>query len=226
MNLYPYDYPLILTSDIYLQYGGQTGTMTDAQLNSAFLTAETRVSKYIGTFLLPTVITGTYTYKGSRFIATDYGYVNQILSASLLTYDGNTRCNLTSKEGCAIIRDDTYGYIDYINTQSACGCLTSITPAYQFQIAYEAGLPTGTANHPNVLHALTIIAEEAINEMQYPRAGEAVGNRAVMEWGDQDYREIRKDWKRTVLGVSARAAYAAELLDAVIKKARKAVMLR
>ncbi|MBT7009794.1 hypothetical protein HN960_05160, partial [Candidatus Peregrinibacteria bacterium] len=79
-----------MTEDIYVEYGGQTGTSTATQRQNAFLIAEQRASKYIGTFLLPTIVTGTYPYNSSNFIVTDYGYVHQILSAKVLSLQGST----------------------------------------------------------------------------------------------------------------------------------------
>ena len=224
MNIYPYSSPIILTEDIYVAYGGQTGTMTSAQLQSAFLIAETRATKYIGTFLLPTIVTGSYTYTGHTQIVTDYGYVTRVLDARILLLNGNTSCTLTEESGCILIRDDTYGYLNYVRANSICGCSPWQSP-YQYRVTYEAGLPTGTANHPNILHALTIIAEESINEILYPRAGETVGNRAVEQWDSIEYGETRKKWARTALGDSARSAYAAELIRGVIPLARPALVL-
>jgi len=88
------------------------------------------------------------------------------------------------------------------------------------------GLPTGTANLPGVEHALVIVAELALNEMIYPRANETVGDRGIESWSAQGYSEQRKRLKNTALGQSARANFAAELLDASIKRARRAVILR
>ena len=108
---------------------------------------------------------------------------------------------------------------------SVCGCGGWSHP-YQFQIAYEAGLPTGTANQPGIEHALVIVAELSLNEMLYPRANETAGDRGVEAWSGMDYSETRKRLKRTALGQSARANYAAELIDMTVKKARRSLMMR
>ena len=55
MNIYPYDYPLILTDDIFTGYGGLTGTSLPLQREAAYIIAEQQVSTYLGTFLLPTI---------------------------------------------------------------------------------------------------------------------------------------------------------------------------
>lgn len=226
MLIYPYNSPIILTEDIYHTYGGQSGTVTSAMLQNSFLIAEQRVTKYIGTFLLPTIVTGTHPYNHSNFIATDYGYVHQILSASVLSVQGSSTCELKSDSGCAYIFEDTFGYLNYSCVQSICNCAAYQFP-YQFQIAYQAGLPTGTANQPGILHALTIVAELALNEMVFPRANETQGDRGITEFSLLDeYKEKRKDWPVTALGASARAGLAADLIKMTIRRALPAIRLR
>ena len=225
MNVYPYSSPIILTEAMYSEYGGQSGSATAAQLQNSFVIAEQRVSKYIGTFLLPTIVTGTFPYNGQNFVATDYGYVHRVLSANVLSINNLQTCELKSTSGCTFISNDTYGYLLVSCVNSVCGCGGWDYP-YQFQIAYEAGLPTGTANQPPVEHALVIVAELALQEMLYPRANETSGDRGIESWSSQGYSETRKRLKRTALGQSARANYAAELLDNAVKKARRSLLLR
>ena len=225
MQIYPYSSPIILTESNYVAYGGQSGTATSTQLQNMFLLAEQRVTKYIGTFLLPTIVTGTYPYNSSHFIATDYGYVSNILSAKVFSVQGSSTCVLASDSGCAYIFDDTFGYLNYSCVQSVCNCAQWQSP-YQFQIAYQAGLPTGTANQPGILHALTIVAETALGEIVFPRQNETAGDRGITEWKSLDYSEKRKGLKRTALGQSARANLAADLIDMTVRRAIPAIMLR
>ena len=219
MITYPFSTPIILNDSIYTQYGGQTGTSSAAQRTAGYLIAEKRVTNYIGTFLLPTIVTGTYAYVPNNFIVTDYGYVHRVLSATLKSVSSLSSCELSSKDGCVFIFQDTFGYLNFSCVQSQCNCAGWEMP-YQYQIAYEAGLPTGTASQPDVLLALTIIAQETLNEMAYPNANETPGARGIEQWSSLDYSEKRKPLKRTALGQSARANFAAELLDGAVKKAR------
>jgi len=223
MLIYPYSTPLILTEDIYVEYGGQTGTSTATQRQNAFLIAEQRASKYIGTFLLPTIVTGTYPYNSSNFIVTDYGYVSQILSANVLSLQGSTTCELKSDSGCAYIFEDTFGYLNYSCVQSLCNCAVYQSP-YQFQIAYEAGLPTGTANQAGILQALTIVANIGLGQVAGGCGSD--GDVGITEWSSMDYKEKRKDWPVTSLGASAKAGYAADLIKATIRLVRPAITLR
>ena len=225
MITYPYTDPIILTDSILIVYGGQIGDSTVAQRKNAYLIAEQRATKYIGTFLLPTIVTGTYPYNSSHFIVTDYGYVSSILSAKVFSTQGSSTCTLASDSGCAYIFEDTFGYLNYSCVQSVCNCAQWQSP-YQFQVAYQAGLPTGTANQPGILHALTIVAELALNEIVFPRQNETAGDRGITEWKSLDYSEKRKGLKRTALGQSARANLAADLIDMTVRRAIPAIMLR
>jgi len=214
-----------MTESLYVGYGGQTGSATSLQMQGALLVAEKRVTNYIGTFLLPTIVTGTYPYNGHKFIRTDYGYVHQVLSSSVYSLQGSSTCELKEDTGCVYIFNDTYGYLNFSCISSECGCNTWQQP-YQFKVAYQAGLPTGTASQPDFLMALTVVAELVLNEMLYPRANETSGDRGIESFSSIDYSEQRKRLKRTALGQSARANYAAELLDNAVKRAVPAIMFR
>lgn len=225
MVVYPYSSPIILTDSIYVAYGGQTGTMSSAQRNAAYLIAEKRATNYLGTFLLPTVVTGTYPYKSNNFIITEYGYVQSIKSAKLLSANNLNTCELSSTDGCVFIFEDTFGYLNFSCIQTQCNCAGWSWP-YQYQIAYEAGLPTGTASQPDVLLALTMIAQETLNEMTYPSANETAGAQGVEAWSSLEYSEKRKPWAKTSLGASAQSAFAAGLLKSAVKRAIPYIGLR
>lgn len=245
MQIYPFSAPIILTDAIYLAYGGRTGTFSAAQLQSSYWLAEMQVSKHIGTLLLPTIVTGTFPYTGQKRIATDYGYVSNILDVNILSVNGfSISCDLISNKGCVFIYEDTFGYLDVrqVLTSSNLGYPAvyplaypifplfnpyTFTNPYQFQITYQAGLPTGTANMPGILEALVILAQMDLNEKDPGNAGmnEGVGTVGITEFADvgtRGYREVRKqgDLKRTIFGSSPKANYAARLIDATIRKAR------
>lgn len=221
MQIYPYNSPIILNESIFIQYGGQSGTFNASQLQSAFLAAEMQATSYIGTFLLPTIVTGTFPYKGN-YVATDYGYVHRILSVTTISKTGN-ECGLQSDSSCAFIWNDTFGYLDVLCSLSQFNCGGSILSPYQFQIAYETGLPTGTATKPPILLGLTLAAQLFLNEIAYPSANETAGDVGVMQFTNQGYSETRKPFKRTAFGQSAKASYIAHLFDSTLIKARRAL---
>jgi len=241
--IYPYNYPLILNDAIFSQYGGKgTGSFSREILDAAYVMAEQQTTQYIGTFLLPTIVTGTYTAPVTNVqrIATDYGYVSQILDVVVktqkITFSGG--CELVSLRGGAFIYEDTFGYLDLYKLQTVYGYsyspfgFNSYLPSisnmpYQYQIAYEAGLPTGTANLPLMLAAMTQAAQIHLNEM-FPGvvgANEGVGDVGIQEFESFGYHERRTAHalRRTAFGGSAQASHIASLIDACVKKARRAL---
>ncbi len=253
MVIYPFTQAVILNDALFSEYGGRgTGSFTSSQLAASYWLAEMQVSKYIGTLLLPQVVTGTYAYQGTQRIVTDYGYVSRLLSVQIYSQDGySSSCDLNQTASCGYVYDDTFGYIDVKQAMNACGFAYSgyfgtpypsfpptspqtygMSSPYKIGIAYEAGLPTGAASFPGVLEALTVIAQINLNEKSPGLVGvnEGVGDVGIVEYtdlGSRGYREARKsgDLKRTIFGSSPRAAYAARLLDASVIKARPALRL-
>lgn len=232
MNLYPYTYPIIMDDATYLLYGGKTGTLSDVQRELAYRMAEMQVSSYIGTFLLPTTVTGTYTTVPTKIqrISTDYGYVHSIDRVAVRTQKvtESNGCELVDVDGCAFIYSDTFGYLDVHKLRSSCGCGSNDVP-YLYEITYTAGLPTGAANHPNILAALTIMTTINLNEL-YPGVigmNESPGDVAIQEWESFGYHERRSahSLKRTALGGSAMANKAANLIDSCVRKVRKSLRI-
>lgn len=241
MKIYPFNSPIILNDSIFALYGGQgTGTFSSAQLQISYQLAEMQVSEYIGTLLLPTTVTGTYPFMHQTRISTDYGYVQQLLNVSILTRQNCNDCSLTANEGCGYIYQDTFGYVDFKRLSSICGWswwgypyapyVMSYEP-YQIQLAYVAGLPTGTANQPGILQALTIVAQINLNEA-YPGVvgvNESVGAIGIQDFkagGISGYSETRaKDALiKTALGDDARSQRAKKLIDMSIRRARKVLL--
>ena len=224
MVLYPHQNAIILNDSVFVQNGGLTGTFSSAQLQSSYWLAEMQISSYIGTLLLPTVVTGTFGYAGINRLATDYGYVHQILSVNIQSQQNGVDCTLRDTSGCAFIFNDTFGYIDFRQATSFCGCGGHVYP-YLIHVAYQAGLPSGTANQPGVLEALTIVAQIDLNERFPGTVGvnEGVGDVAIQEFRSIDYSEKRGDHSliRTALGESPKAMRAKRILDLSIRKARR-----
>lgn len=226
MIVYPFSTPIILTRDLFVRYGGNASTFSDEPLNDSFWMAEMQVTAYIGTPLLPITLTGTMNYLGSNRLITQYGYVHNIYSVNVLSKQAGIDCTLHSDSGCAFIYEDTYGYVDFRKVYSACGC-GSIGDSYQVQIAYQAGLPTGTANQPGILRALTILAQIDLDDKFPGTAGlnEGSGDVTISEFRSLDYFEKRSEHAliQTALGGSPKAMRAKRLIDASIRKARPAL---
>jgi hypothetical protein len=239
MVLYPFNAPIILNDSIFLNNGGHTGTFNNSQLQASYLVAETMATRYLGTPLLPVNVTGTYPFMGKHRIVTDYGYVNQLYEVTVWSRNAlAATCNLVSNPACGFIYSDTFGYIDFKQIAQICGLSffsgwnggAIVVPniPYQISISYQPGLPTGTANHPNVLEALTILAQIDLNEKDPGNSGfnETTGDVGVQEWRSLDYFEKRADHAlvKTDLGDSAKAQRARKLLDSVLTRARKPLL--
>jgi hypothetical protein len=231
MITYPFSKPVILTTDIFVEYGGKTGTFTQSQLENAYQMAEQQTVAYIGTFLLPTTVTGTFAtaLTATQRISTDYGYVHQILDVIVktekVTYSGG--CELINSRGGAFIYEDTFGYIDVYKLESIYGCGLPHSHPYQYQIVYEAGLPTGTANLPLMLSAMTLAAKIHLNEMYPGEVGmnEGVGDVGIQEFESFGYHERRTAHSlvKTAFGGSAMASRIASMIKSCVKLARKSL---
>ena len=235
MLIYPFNGPIILNNTNFSQYGGVgTGSFSSFQLQSAYWLAEMQATSYIGAPLLPVIVTGTYVYQGKQRIPTDYGYVQQLLSVNVLSKQGWANCNLQVNEGCGYIFEDTFGYIDFRQVASVCGLAywgfpfspyIALNYPYQIQIAYQTGLPTGTANQPGIMRALTILAQIELNDAFPGQVGmnESVGGVGVQEFRSLDYFEKRAEHAlvKSALGDSAEAQRAKKMIDMSIKKARR-----
>jgi len=232
MVIYPYNSPIILTDETFVLYGGITGTTTPEQRQLMYQVAEKKVSAYLGTLLLPTTVTGTYQYPNSMppefFIGTDYGYVSSVDFVQVRNIFTGELYNIQSNESITRffrVHDDTYGYIfirDYL-THCNGDWYNLFSRPYDVKVVYTAGLPSGAAQQPDILMALSIIAQLNLNELGFPSANEGVGDIGITEFSTLEYREKRKPFRNTVLGRSARADKARELLDGAVKKARKAI---
>jgi len=218
MNFYPYSSPIILTDDIFVAYGGITGSSTAAMREIAYVIAEEAVTDDIGTFLLPTIVTGTVPWHLISPIITDYGYVSRVDLVRFL--DTQEQIYFTASGTANVyvsLRDDAYGIIDIHHIFANCGCISSVNPyPYQVQYIYEAGLPTGTANNPKILLALSTYSDMVLNQIE-GFGNEADGLVGVSEFKNQDYSEKRHNLKRTIFGSSARAQFVSDLLTKLRK---------
>lgn len=238
MVIYPHQRPIILNNQDFIDNGGQTGSFSNTMLQNSYWLAEMQVSTYIGTLLLPTIVTGTYPFMHKARLVTDYGYVHQLLSVNILTREQANTCDLTAHAGCGYIYEDTFGYIDFKRLSSVCSAcnwnwwMGSPYPAYissdvpyQIQIAYQAGLPTGTANQPGILEALTILAQIDLNEKVPGMVGmnESAGDMPLTRFRGIEYAEGRKlsSFIKTNLGESSKAMRAKKLIDMSIRRARR-----
>lgn len=221
ISTYPHDSPIILTDDIFVEYGGETGSSTAAQRTAAYLTAEIQMSAHLSTFLLPTIVTGTYVWHGfGKLIELQHRYISSVKETTLYCVETACSCDLTDYEGCVLLVDDLNGYVLAKQTEG-CYCNCYNYPLYPFnvKIAFECGLPTGTANQAPMLMALTMAADINLKEMIDPGALEGgAGDPGITSWDNMEYSETRRKSKETVFGVSARSNKIAKLVEYLRKK--------
>lgn len=234
-----------MNDNIFTSFGGQTGTATSAQLQAAYLIAEKQATKYIGTLLTPTNVTGTYQYMNQPRIITDYGYVNSVNNVQIISQNVfSFQCQLTQSPGCAFIANDTYGYLDiqlllptatlisfysipYPAFPPVMPFLQNYNQPYIFQVAYNAGLPTGTVLQADILLALTLAAQINLNLMINQSALAGEGDVGIDGFSTLDYTERRhkSSIKRTPFGSSAMANKVANLIDGAVVKCRPQLQL-
>ena len=216
MIIYPHSSPIIMTDDVFQMYGGTLENGTYAQRQATYLIAEKQMSSHIGTFLLPTIVTGTFPWPGGSHLVLPYGHINSIPGVTVLSQSSLCNCDFDEDSGCAFILDDTYGYIDVRKIASSCSC--SCGSNYQVRVAMNAGLPTGTATQADMLLALTLASEINLNRIVDATANEGTGDIGIEEFSNLGYRERRIGMKRTAFGSSAKANEIALMTNTFRKK--------
>lgn len=218
--------PVILTDEMFADYNGScVNSGTAGQRRNAYVIAESRMIEQIGTFLLPTTVTGTFIWPTIYHpIVLPHSFLISIDALVAKSRDGSCTCNLIDNAGCGVIRNGV-GYIDFQATSLAasayCGC-GGRGWFYQAEVTYTAGLPTGTAANDTRLHnALAVVAYEALTQMVEPGLGAGgPGNPGVMGFSTMGYSETfnKESLEKTKLGNSALANYAASLVSHYRKK--------
>lgn len=207
--------PGVLTESIFSTYGGYTGTATAAQLNGAFCIGEQRAQTELGTFLVPTSVTGTFLSAMALIgpFALDCTRIHSVDEA-ILFCENHYSETLRECTSYARIKEPTAGVVELRVSPGYCGSCGICGVPLMFRINYTAGLPAGvSAGTPAILNAVTIAADLALQQMVDPSASEGgPGDPGVQQWGSFSYRETRTPLRRTGIGSSARANYAAELL--------------
>lgn len=217
MVIYPYNAAIILTDSIFNRYGGQLGSSTAEQRAAAYWLAEIEMSTHLATFLLPTTITGTYPWPyPERPVTLEHAHIRSIKNVTVLSNNSDCDCDLDEYEGCAFVLSDTYGYIWVRETESSCcgGCHCHPQPPLTFRVAYECGLASGTSYQPNMLLALTMLADNELKQMYDPAALEGgAGDVGVQSWSSLSYSEQRMALGNFAFGNSPVANKVARLVE-------------
>lgn len=222
MIFYPYNNPIILTDAIFAMYGGETGTSTAGQKQAAYLGAEVEMTGWLGTYLLPTSVTGSFPYPiHNQPIMLDHTYIHAINSVTLFDDLGISN-DLLSSNGCGVVFDNTWGYV---HVRDVWGSFHhALSPDhYTVEIGYTAGLPSGTSYNPLMLQSLTTLADILLKDMVDPFALEGgAGDPGINSWSDMSHSETRRfgTGAQTSLGTSPRAVAAMRRVGHLVKTKR------
>ena len=218
MNFYPYDSNVIITDAIYTAYGGDITIASQAQRNAAYWMAEEKASEDLETFLLPTIVTGTFLYRPGLIIL-DHSHVNYVSMVRFLDFEGDVYFTATGTTNVYFnLYNDERGLLDVAQLVATCNCNTSLRPSpYKLQVVYQAGLPSGTSFRPDILLALTTYSTIILNEI-IGYGNESVGDIGVAEYRNQEYSERRKGMINTTFGSSAKANFAYRMLTRLRKR--------
>lgn len=217
---YPIDTVLLLTDDIFVFYGGETGTSTPGQRQAAYYIAEEAMSRHLQCLLNPITISEVVYPTLGGTTELNWNRVHDVYSIRITDNQSVSHVitgSIASPVGSWVIRDARNGHIDVNNAiRKFLGWgyeQYANTQALNVEVVYNSGLPTGTAMRPNVLNALSIMADIALKEFSPMGLNEAVGDIGVKIFASNGYQEQRFDLIRTALGSSARANYARKLVN-------------
>jgi hypothetical protein len=216
MQQYPYNAPIIMTDPLFLVMGGQIGNTSVLQRQYAYALAEEQVTEYLSSFLAPTIVTGSYFWKGENPLVLDYGHVLSIKAVYIDSVDSYQGYKTITTSGAYAPRNAEYGYLDVANYIQVSGYNWTYPPAYYtpyaIRVVYESGLSTGTSSQPAILTALTIASQINLNEMDLSLSNEGTADIGIESFSNQRYSEHRAKMSNTIFGNSALATRAARLI--------------
>lgn len=213
MQQYLYTTPQILDDNIFLLYGGMTGTSSAAQREIAYTLAEEQMVEYLNSYLTPTIVSGTYLWRGRNPLELDYGWIISVDTVSIASRDGKSACSMTSVDGCHVIRNAQFGYVDVGSLVNCGGCKGVVgAPPYTISVVYQSGMATGTYTSKAMLQALTLAAQINLNELDVSLSNESTADIGVTEFSNMKYREVRMRLTHTAFGNSPTANRIARLV--------------
>lgn len=217
--IYPYTDPQILNDEIFVSYGGSTGTTTQLQRQAAYFVAEEWMSEHFNTPVVPTIMTGTYGYPYvGNTVQLEYAYLQDVYRIDFLDNKGTVYHTIDGLDNYdAAIRNSDRSILDIFYIYGNCYGCRAYTVPYQFRISYCAGLPSGIYTKPNFLLALTGAATLALNEIK-GYGNETVGGVGIESFRNQEYAEKRLPIARSAFGNSAKADWITRLVASIRKR--------
>lgn len=219
---YP-DTPQVLTEAIFTTYNGETGTATAAELQAAFVGGEAMMSRYLRTYLVQTVVTGSYDLfdNSEALYRLPVGRVQSVNGAVLLI-PGCDNCSFEEFNdfGCITIANADAGILRLDKFLSrwwgafrGCPCTNGYSGTLRLRIVYTSGFPPGkVAGSPVLLLGLVKAAQIVLDQILDPGSAEGgAGDPGVESWGSLKHWEKRtkKANQQTPFGTSAMANWIA-----------------
>lgn len=206
----------ILTDQIFVDYGGQTGTSTVGQRNAAYMIAEQEASQYLNTYLIPTQVEETIPFPIHKdIIPLYYKPVISVESITLIRDVQGEVSQTIETEGRITLVDANSGYVR-VSDICSNNVLRNIPGNIdRMKILYTAGYPDGTvSNNAKALMGLVTIAGLALEQITNPEQAEGGhGDPSLSSFSDAGYSESRQFLKMTTFGGSPRANYAQRMLS-------------
>jgi len=213
----------VLTDNIFATYGGNLDSSSVGQRAVAYQIAEQFAIQEIQTFLVPTVMSGTFAWPVDDRLLLPHTHIRSVSSLTAF-HEAGCDCSDDQVElsGCAWILDYQAGIVEFrecgdtVSGQSvACSCayISNGNPI-QYQIVYEAGIQAGlVAANASILMGLTIAADLALEQIIDPGGSEGgPGDPSLSNFSDTGYSASRQFLVMTSFGGSPRANYAARMM--------------
>lgn len=206
-----------LTETMFQNYGFFTGSATHFQIQAAFSIAENQCALAVGTFLSPTVFTGTIPFHGYSYVyEAPVGKVNSISAVIFHEVYSNGVERLIS--GTPIILDAENGYFVIKPSSDDCsGCAdcTDSLGISTVDIVMNAGYQSGVAmNSPTLQLAMCMAADIAMKMMYDEGIGVIYENMIRTQQVGRVIQsfETKGFFTQTLFGPSSRANYILNLL--------------
>ena len=160
-----------MNDSLFVQLGFYTGTSTAFQRLIGYGVAETQMARYLGTFVSPVTVTGTYPFvTPNTTIELDAGQLISVNSVTLIERVSDMVDRYIS--GTALILDPRNGYIRVnispLDNSTCAGCPGTVGSSgiYKALISYTAGYQTGQmVNDPSFIAALGMAADIVISQL-------------------------------------------------------------
>jgi hypothetical protein len=216
---YPYTSNIILTDVLFNEYGGDAELGTYGQRKASYYIAERQLSEDLETYLLPTIVTGTYLFVPTdKFLILDNSWVIRVIKTSFIDEKESVYWSQLGTNNIYIsLMNPGRGIVDIHYLLGVCNCSHHTRYPYQIQEVYEAGFSSGTSYRPDILLALTTYSKVILNEI-VGYGNESSGDIGVQSFSNQQYSETRVKLLRTSFGSSAEAQFVKKLVEKYHRK--------